>query len=417
MRGARRLRLRSRSMAPAPSPAGFDSLRAVPAPVERWWVGQAQALAPRSTESEALARLAPAVQHLSDAFTAQRPAAFGDYARTPEQRLAYGLWFFPQSWVRARLPLEEACRVRGWQPPSGRALRVLDVGAGSGAAGLSVSTWLADRPGGQAAELTALDHAPAALAALERLAREALPDGLRPRVRCSVADARRPEAWPPQAQGPYDLVLVSFALDEAFPVGAPGDLAWLEALAARLAPEGLLLILEPAVQASAARLLARAADLVERAALSPYGPQLHAGAWRPAPDRRTWMHEVRRWQAPASLALLNRSLWRSMAELTWSYALLGRTPPAPLPATPGLQRVASPVRALKGRLTWLGLTGEGRLAEFEVQTRDLDAAGRARMRALERGDVLEVEGLRPLGRPDAWRLPAPGAPVRWLHLP
>lgn len=418
MVAARRADLRCRGMAMPPSarPVGFDALRALPTAVERWWVAQARAPVPGSTEAEALRRLAPAVQRLSDAFTCARPAAFGDYARSAEERLAYGLWYFPQTWVRARLPLEEARRVRSWTPQAGRPLRVLDVGAGTGAAGLSVATWLRGLPGAGPVTLVALDHAPGALDALQTLTREAVPEALRPRVERVHADARQPAAWPAAAQGPFDLIVVSFTLNEVFPLGQAGDAAWLEALSARLAPTGLLLVEEPAVKESAARLLERAADLVERAGLSAWGPQLHAGPWRPSPDRRTWMHEVRRWQAPLSLSILNRTLWRSMAELTFAYALLGRSVPEPLPATPALLRVASPVRALKGRLTWLGLSSEGRLGEYEVQTRDLGAPDKARFLRLERGDVLDVDVLLPLGRPDAWRLPGPQALRRHVSL-
>ena len=241
-------------------------------------------------------------------------------------------------------------------------------------------------------------------------------------LRTCAADARTPAAWPAQAQGPFDLVLASFVLNELFPsaVGTRPDPAatdWLRALAERLGPDGLLLLLEPATKPEAVRTFARAADLVEQAGLFGWGPQLGPGAWRPPPDKRTWPHEVRTWRPPESLAVVNRTLWRSAGELTFSYALLGRSAPAPRTGT--WARVASPVRTLKGRRTWLaylwsaglwsaGLEGsgpgDGRLAELEAQDRDLDAAAAARLGRLERGDVLALDALKPLGRPDAWRL-------------
>ena len=51
-------------------------------------------------------------------------------------------------------------------------------------------------------------------------------------------------------------------------------------------------------------------------------------------------------------------------------------------------------------------------AEYEVQERDFSRDERARFLVLERGDVLEVTALLPLGRPYAWRLPGGTALLR-----
>ena len=398
----------------APDPAAtFAALRRLPEPVEAWWVAQAREAARGAAAEHALRALAPEVQRLSDAFTCARPVAFADYARTPAERAAYGLFYFPQTWVRARFPLAEARVVRGWAPPS-RSLRLLDVGAGSGAAGLSLATALRSWGLADDVTLSAVDHAPEALGVLSRLAREALPAGAQPRARTVVADVRTPGAWPADLEGPFHLVVASFVLNEVFPAGDDAAaLAWLRDLAARLTPDGLLLVLEPGTQEAAYRLVGLAASAAEQG-LHPWGPQLHAGPWRPRKSRATWPHEVRRWQPPRSLQVVNRTLWRSIGELTFSYALLGRTAPAPLEATPRLHRLCSPVRVLKGRLTWLGLGADGTVAEYEVQDRDMSRDERERFLAVERGDVLEVATLLPLGRPYAWRLPAGSALLRHL---
>jgi SAM-dependent methyltransferase len=391
----------------------FAALRRLPAPVEAWWVARAREATGAASDADALRAMSPCVQRLSDAFTCARPARFGDYAKDAEDRAAYGLFYFPQGWVRARLPLAEARAVRGWAPPRGRVLRVLDVGAGTGAAGLSVGTWLLAARLADEVELVALDHAPEALAALDRLASEALPSR-HLRVTNVVADIRRTDGLP-RAAGPFDLVLASFVLNEAFGPGQDqAALAWLFALAGRLAPAGLLVVLEPGTKEASQRLAHLAARACTGPKLHAWGPQLHAGSWEPGEDRRTWMHEVRRWEPPASLAHVNRTLWRSVNELTFSYALLGRSAPAPLDASPRLHRLWSPVRRARGRLTWLGLGSDGHLGEYEVQDRSLTAAERERFLAFERGDVLEATEVVPLGRPDAWRLPSGASVARHL---
>src|SRR5688572_21510997 len=136
--------------------SAFRALRRLPEPVEAWWVARAREAAQGAAAEHALRALAPEVQRLSDAFTCARPVAFADYARTPAERAAYGLFYFPQTWVRARFPLAEARIVHGWAPPS-RSLRLLDVGAGSGAAGLSIATALQASGAVDDIELTAVD--------------------------------------------------------------------------------------------------------------------------------------------------------------------------------------------------------------------------------------------------------------------
>jgi hypothetical protein len=99
---------------------------------------------------------------------------------------------------------------------------------------------------------------------------------------------------------------------------------------------------------------------------------------------------------PASLERLNRRLHRTWGELTYAAQLLARTPPAPLPATRSLWRMASPVRRLRGRQGWLGFAADGALVEYEVQERDLTPHERASLLALERGDLVEARALRAL---------------------
>jgi len=371
-------------------PDAFAALRQVPAAVERWWLARAREATGKRTDEEALERLTPTVAALSDTFTTERPKRYAPYGIDAASRVAYGLWFGAQTWVRARLPLAEAAVVRGWRPPA-RPLRVLDVGAGSGAAGLSAATWLCAAEGVPQVHLTALDHAPEPLAALERLTREALPPALAPQVTTLKADARTPAHWPAATRGPWDLIVVAFALNELWPEGDEEARGLLATLSESLSPEGLLLVLEPAVQAQAHRLVRLAADLVEQAGLHAYGPQLSAGAWRPAEDPRTWPHEVRRWSVPASLARMNRRLWRSADELTFAYALLGRSSPPPPPPGPHLLRLASPVKRAHGRRTWLGFTVAGALASYELQDRDGTRAEIERLEALDRGDVLLLD--------------------------
>jgi SAM-dependent methyltransferase len=369
--------------------------RRVPGALEAFWLAEARTATGRADDESALEALRPVLSALSDAFTSERGSTFADYGAVPAQRAAYALAYGSQAWVRTRLALHDAARVRGWARPPGRALRVLDLGAGVGAAGLSAASWLRTQSGSPDVELTAVDRSRGALGALVAASERALAAAERPTTRTLVADLARPDAL--ALDGTFDLVVASFVLNELFPdADDPAAGAWVGAVARRLAPHGALLLLEPAPPAYARRLVALGADAVEREGLHAVAPQLVAGAWRPPDDARTWPHEVRRWRMPASLERLNRRLHRTWGELTYAAQLLARTPPASLPATRALWRMASPIRRLSGRLGWLGHAADGMLVEYEVQERDLAPPERASLLALERGDLVEARALRSL---------------------
>lgn len=371
------------------APEPLAALRSVPPAVEAWWLAQARAATGAGDDEQALERLVPAVQALSDGFTVARPARLARYGDDPLARAAYALWFGTQAWVRTRLPLAMAHAQHGWRPRTG-ALRMLDIGAAGGAAGLSAATWLRTQ-GATQVELVALDHAAGALRDVEGLCRAALPAALAPRVATHACDARTPSRWPAATEGRYDLVLVSFTLNELFDADDEAGTHWLGQMVRRLEPGGLLLALEPAVKERALSLLERTATLVQQGHAHAWGPQHGPGPWRPAPDTRTWPHEVRRWTMPQSVERLNRTLWRSAGELAYAYVLLGSEPPPAPAADAPPWRLASALHKGHGKHAWLAYDRAGALVTLELQDRDATRAERERLGTLERGDLVVLE--------------------------
>jgi len=214
---------------------------AYPAGLEAAWLALGESAAGARGE-EALDRLRPAVARLSDLFTVGRPAAgFPDYLADPALLAAYGLFFFPQSWTRTGWAMAHAS-FRGWRPAR-PAPRVLDLGSGPGSCGLRAARWLS--AGGSApGELSLVDRSAAGLAAAEAAAPAAAPGWS---VAARVGDARDPAGWP---EGGFDLIVAGFVLNELGLDDAGLD-AWLESTAARLAPGGLLILIEPALRATA----------------------------------------------------------------------------------------------------------------------------------------------------------------------
>lgn len=398
-----------------------------PDDVERHFVDAAQARAPRSTENECIDRLADAARDLSNLFTTERPASFPDYARRDDLGLAYGLLFFPQTWVRTRFALAEAIEARGWSPAR-RSISVLDLGAGLGAAGFAAAQLLVARRLADRARILAVDRSPAALDAL------AGPDGVttrcpsssfRIKVETRVADVREFVASLDATRGAFDLIVVSFALNELFASGPSGPSgpagsddaarAWLRDVASLLAPSGLLLVLEPALRETATRLRDLVRPLVEAGALHVLAPDLCGSIGPPPDDPRFFDHEVRRWRKPRSLARLNLRLRRSLDELTFSFLALSPTAPRPFPPSPRRARLTSPIARMKGRkaFTAIECRGEPPAAQarvtFDLLDRSLDADAKAALLSLERGDHVEVLDATPHREPGWWRIAGPEA--------
>jgi SAM-dependent methyltransferase len=400
---------------PEPEPAGADperSAREVPAGVEAFWVERARSRARgEPTPMAAVAAMVPDVAALSDLFTVARPERFPDYGGDA-QAVAYGLWFFPQTWCRARFPILEAI-ARGWEPPRGREARVLDLCAGSGAAGLSAARLLLAE-GAPAVRLLCVDHSRRALGFAEALAREAPPPRGRLDVRVREADLLSDGAIP-AGEGDFDLVLLAFGVNEAF-AGVSDDDAVrrLARVAQRLAPNGLLVVLEPALRTTAERLRRLAASLQEATSLHAFGPQPFDAPWRPREGGRFWPHEVRAWRCPKSVATLNARLRRSVRELEFSFASLspaapqplGSTPlgPPPLDPSPATFRLTSPLAKKKGRYLATGLATDGTEARYDLLARGVEPDDARRLAGFERGDVLFASRLEPHAEPGSFRI-------------
>jgi SAM-dependent methyltransferase len=366
------------------SPA--DSRIAYPPEAEAFWVSRAEAAAEKTGE-EALERMTPAVAHLSDLFTTERPdKKFPDYFADPRLLAAYGVFFLPQSFTRTSFALAQACGLRGWKPSRSRP-SVLDLGSGPGSCGVATAYRL--RQAGYAhVDLHGVDKSPNALAAMEDFARAALGESVD--IKTRIGDASRPETWP---EGPFDLIVAGFVLNEMPQLDQAAMLRWFGELKARLAPGGLILLLEPALRVTSER-LQKLSDAIASSTMTRIAPELDA-----LPDPQLgagehWNHETRPWKAPASAEFVNRHLHRDLREVRFSFAAFSD---APLPALPsGLSRLISDVQIIKGLVRFISIRS-GQVESVEVPTRGLSKH--------------EVKNLAAgFGRGDIIRHPHPPAP-------
>lgn len=350
-----------------------------------------------------------AAGRLSDLFTVDREPDFGGYAGQPDLLLAYSLFFFPQTFVRTAMVMAELFQHRRWAPCGEGPLRLLDLGAGTGAAGLSISRILSTRLNALPIELTAVDQAGESLQLLEEIGRAGTAHWPGLRIRTQRGDLGAPVV----AEGGYDGVVVSFALNEAVERQPGFDVfAWLSGLLRVLKPGGLLLILEPGTLESSERLEALRDRVATARVARILGPCLHA---RPCPLRESgtaWCHEVRKWTVPSAVEVLNRRLFRPVQFLKFSFLALSPGQPAePLAEGERLTRLVSPLADNKGLVRAHGCSAAGEVHAYEAPTRGVSRAEvRALLAEIERGDIVEWPALRPLN--DGRILRAEGLPQR-----
>lgn len=370
-----------------------------PRELESWWLAAAFQATGCTDPVDAMQRLEGAAARLSDQFTVERPQSFHDYTADPVALAAYGVLFFPQTFARVSLVLNECL-------PHLAPLRFLDLGSGAGASSLAVAMML-HRP----LAIHAVDHAPAALSALQQIfddCRQLWPTAtLTTHVRDLHADG---------LTGSFDLILASFVLNELFPEHDNRHAEhWLRQQLNRLAPGGSLIVIEPAGSATCERLQGLRDQLAREKAFDLVAPCPHR---LPCPMRAAktgYCHDVRRWCVPDSVNLINRRLLRSVHELKYGLLVIRRatpTPPStlhhppatsrPPPAT--LMRLVAPVYRTKGRLLSQGCCSDGLLRAIEWPTRHLTREQLNALMAKERGDILPLEHARLLGDGKTWRV-------------
>jgi len=355
-----------------------NSSIAYPAEAEAFWVGQAELVAEKLGD-EALERLTPAVAHLSDLFTTERPdKKFPDYFADPRLLAAYGVFFLPQSFTRTSIALAQTCGLRGWKPSS-QVPAILDLGSGPGSCGVAAAYRLR-QAGLKKIKLHGVDKSPSALASMESFSQATLGEDVETKTR--IGDASRPETWP---EGPFDLIVAGFVMNEMPQLDHAALLRWFGELKARLAPGGLILILEPALRITAER-LQRLSDDAAAGEMTRIAPELDALPDPQLGPGEHWSHETRAWKAPASTEFVNRHLHRDLREVRFSFAAFSDAPLQSL--APGLSRLISDVQIIKGLLRFITIR-EGAIESVEVPTRGLSKHEVKKLAAtFGRGDIV-----------------------------
>ncbi len=369
--------------------------RALVRPLDPPWQAVLDAaLRPRGYATTDIARLAPRVQELSAAYNAAE--AEGRRTKLPlEARIAFS---FPRDVPKGAAAVRELIASGLLALPRDRPLRVLDLGAGLGAMTWGVVQALRAAGASGRVEALLVDEDPSVLeaaVAIGRAAHEVL--GASPvelGIATQVQSLGRP--LPP---GAYDLVLVGQVLSELDPrleVAARLDrqVALLEDVLSRVAPDGALVVVEPALRERTRHLHALRDRLLERRAATVFAPCLHAASCPMLPLESEWCHEDLPVDLPSWTVPLARAAGLRWQGLTFSYLVLRKDGRTALPsrAEPGQIRfrAVSDLLRSKGKAELFICAEDGARRRIRQLEREAHEATGIPFDDLGRGDVVTL---------------------------
>ena len=348
-------------------------------PIESQWMDAVDTVAREVLRQDRTGdALAEAVAELSRVYTRDRRRL-----RDQEAALAARLRFFlPRDLPKVEYPLSELHRVGAL--PSRRTWRVLDLGAGLGTTHLGVARFAARTGAADGLSVRAIERSARSLRIAEALAPHA---GLPVELDTRTGDMTRP------ILGEWDLIVVGLSLNELWG-GAPDRVerraAWIAGLLKRLAPDGSLIVVEPALREVTRDLQA----VRDRLAEHVFAPCTQCGPCPMLPRAKDWCHQWLAVDLPESLRPVAKAAGLRWRGLSFAYLTLRRDGRRLSEAL----RVVDGPRPSKGVTTWT-LCGAPGLVEL----RHLDRHARP-------GDVLDgaVRGTLLTVEPT----PAPGGRLR-----
>lgn len=297
-----------------------------PPPLDPRWLPLIDAVARRTLgpHDRVGDALAAEVARLSERYT-RRGGALREAAVERAARLRF---FVPRDLPKIGGPLAELASVSAL--PTGRAWRVLDVGAGLGTTTLGAAV-IAKQLGVPSLDVVALEREPALVDGMAALAAAASAAGLVPKVALETRalDLETAALAAITRGGPFDLVLLGLSLNELHedaPDPVAERAAFVGGLAKALVPGGALIVLEPALSDVTRALMSIRDALAERG----------HGIFAPCPPgtarcplllrERDWCHEDLPLALPPALAAVAKAAGLRFEGLTYSYLTLREGP-------------------------------------------------------------------------------------------
>jgi ribosomal protein RSM22 (predicted rRNA methylase) len=347
-----------------------------------------------------LQHLSDGVTDLSRLFTRNRHELERQYLADERLRLAYLSYFLPVNAAKVQAILEELPEsdVPAQNIQADAPVRVLDVGSGPGTASLAVLDWMQEPSRRQRwIEVTAVDSVRAALDEAQNLwnkyCRLNAPDHAR--LHCIHSNLER-NAWVKfiDQSNPYHVIIIANTLNELYrtsqdPLQRQVEL--IQVLLERLAPNGALIIIEPALRQTTRNLHRLRDQLLTLQACTVYSPCLHEQSCPALVKEDDWCHEERPWVPPSWISAIDKEVGFIKDALKFSYVIFRKDGARIVPRNQDVFRLVSELRTLKGD-TRAWLCNETGRAEVGRLDRD-EAESNASVGEWHRGAIVRISGI------------------------
>lgn len=303
------------------------------------------------------------VTRLSELFTRGGLEKNMAYLEDPLLCASYLAYYVPVNLSKVQLLLNELQPV--FSTVEAEEFRVLDLGGGPGTGALATLDWsrLTSALSPAALRMTVVDHSSRALTLCAELWQRYQRDQtypMPPAVQTIEHNLERSLPSRIRAVGMekgYHLVIVQNLLSELF-MGSSDFIskraAFVETLLECLAPNGSLILIEPALR-SASRGLHQVRDkLLAGQHCSVYSPCLHDGPCPALINPDDWCHEERKWETPDWIGQIDKQVGFIKDALKFSYVILRKDGKTLVPWNESYHRVVSELRVMKGeKRVWL----------------------------------------------------------------
>ena len=331
----------------------------------------------------------------SDRFNKFRDFAADAYGKRDLSVLAYGNFYFSRTWTAMTFAMAEAHCFRGWNPPKKGPVRILDLGAGTGASGLSSLHYLRSQGVDNHLQLEAVDYSSKSLAFLKKLHssrndlwHDSRVTTIRQDLKFSANEDSRKK---------YDLILLGYSLNELLEDECDDSnyIQLLSSLPDLLKNNGMAIITEPAQKELCHLLQKKCAELVDGyQSLNLHAPYFN-GMYCPLAMNQSkyFSHEVRKFKPLETVEKINRPLNLEIRELKFGLSMIGTAQPRELGKENQVCRIISPLKKRKGTVSFIGMASDGNEYTYEFQRRDLQKEELNDLMKLTRGDIIEFYGI------------------------
>jgi ribosomal protein RSM22 (predicted rRNA methylase) len=365
--------------------------------IENWWWMQACQQWPELSEDKLLNLIRKEIVKQSDRFNKFRDFDADAYGKRDLSILAYGNFYYPRTWTAMTFALAEACHVRGWSPPKKGPVRILDLGSGTGASGLSCLHFLQNQGIENHMQLEAVDYSSKSLVFVKKV--HAANRGLWPDSRISTARMDLKFPFNEDNRKKYDLILLGYSLNELLDEDDDDHENYrqlLSYLPGLLKNNGMVIITEPAQAEICHTLHRNCAKLIkEDANVFLHAPYFN-GMCCPLADNQSkyFSHEVRKMNPPSVMEKINRPLNLEIREVKFGLSMLGTNRPKDLGHGQQVCRIISPIKKRKGTVSFIGMASDGEEYTYEFQRRDLQKEELNDLLCLTRGDILTFKNMQ-----------------------